>query len=108
MTDKIQVKELASWIVRDLNLEEEGDQPEMLSTDDIKHKLTGVIKYLLQYDFSRLLNAMYRLDIDEKSFNEVLDGLSGADVPARLADLVIEREMQKIATRKIFKESKPD
>ena len=66
-------------------------------------KLESLINYLLDKDFERLLMAMYRLDIDEVKFAEVLEGKSGPDIAASITDLVIERELKKIETRKKYK-----
>jgi hypothetical protein len=103
MKDKTKMMELKSVIVRDLQLVKEE---EMLASENIemlRDKLIHVIKLLLHTDYQRLLNAMYRLDINEKLFREAFSGMHSPSVAARLADLVIEREKEKIETRKKYK-----
>ena len=103
MNDKIDMVELQSVIVKDLHLEKEE---EMLTSENIemfRDKLIQVINLLLHTDYHRLLNAMYRLDINEKLFREAFSGMHSPNVAARLADLVIEREKEKIETRKKYK-----
>lgn len=92
-------------INKDLNTEEDGllipgGHPEL---GYIHEKLVLVIEYLLQNNFEKLCNAMYRLDVSERKFQEVLAGSDPADVSSRLADLVIEREMQKVKTRELYR-----
>ena len=69
----------------------------------LHEKLTLVIEHLLQNNFEKLLNAMYRLDVSEKKFHEVLTGSDVSEVGSKLADLVIEREMQKVKTREMYR-----
>ena len=97
-----QVREL---INKDLETQDEGmvipsGHPDL---NYLHEKLTLVIEHLLQNNFEKLLNAMYRLDVSEKKFHEVLTGSDAAEVGPRLAELVIEREMQKVKTREMYR-----
>ena len=74
-----------------------------VSQNMIREKLIGVIQYLLENNFEKLCNAMYRLDVSERKFHEVLTGNSPENISSQLADLVIEREMQKVRTRELYK-----
>ena len=90
-------------MLRDMDLDAEGD---FLQSQDLKlfrEKLTEVINILLHRDYHRLLNAMYRLDINEKLFREAMSGMHSPNVASRLADLVIDREIEKIKTRKKYR-----
>lgn len=77
-----------------------GGHPEL---NFLHEKLTLVIDHLLQNNFEKLCNAMYRLDVSERKFHEVLTGTEPSAISARLADLVIEREMQKVKTRELYR-----
>lgn len=95
--------ELNKLIIKDLDLEKEA---ELLSVPDLailREKLIEVINLLLQKDYQRLVNAMYRLDIDERLFREAISGMHSPNVAARLADLVINRELEKINTRRKYR-----
>jgi organic radical activating enzyme len=97
-----QVRDL---INKDLSTEEEGlmitgGHPEL---DYLHEKLTLVIEHLLRNNFEKLCHAMYRLDVSERKYQEVLTATDPSGISARLADLVIEREMQKVVTRKIYR-----
>jgi hypothetical protein len=94
---------LKKMIVRDLQLEKEEDLLKSDSIGLLKEKLTGLINGLLHKDYHRLLNAMYRLDIDEKLFRDAFSGMHSPGVASRLADLVIKREIEKARTRKKYR-----
>ncbi len=69
----------------------------------IREKLAHLIAYLMQNHFEKLCQAMYRLDVSEKKFDEAMNQAELAEIPYVVADLVIEREMQKIKTRILYK-----
>jgi hypothetical protein len=69
----------------------------------IREQLALVIAALLQDNFERLCQAMYRLDVSEARFHQVLTEAPVEDIPFAIADLVIEREMQKVRTRMMYK-----
>lgn len=97
-----QVREL---INKDLDTREEGmmipgGHPEL---NFIHEKLELVINHMLEHNFEKLCNAMYRLDVSERKFHEVLTGTAPEVIGSRLADLVIEREMQKVRTREMYR-----
>jgi hypothetical protein len=53
-----------------------------------------------------LCNLAYRHDIPESKFNQALVGGSVMDQAGRIADLVIDRELQKVESRKFYREEK--
>jgi hypothetical protein len=103
MEDEKEIRELKALVIRDLQLEK--NESEVLSEDiqNFRERLIQAIELLLHNDYPRLLNAMYRLDIDERLFREALSGMHSPNVSGRLADLVIKREMEKIKTRNKYK-----
>jgi len=75
---------------------------ESLSRETLEYRLTLFIKELLQNDFAKLTNMIYRHDVNEHKFNIALEEPT-VDMQARaVALLVIERELQKIETRKKY------
>lgn len=69
----------------------------------IRERLAIMIGNLMQNDFGKLCQAMYRIDISESRFHQVLTEEPAGEIPYLLADLVIERELQKIKTRIMHK-----
>lgn len=94
---------LSGLIIRDLNLEEENNAVFANNLEELKSKLEKIIAYLLDNEFERLLNAMYRLDINEDKFKEAFAFSGSQGISSRIAELIIEREIQKVETRNRYK-----
>ena len=105
MSDQIQGKMevLSGLIIRDLNLEEDNNSVFAHNLEEMKSKLEKIIAYLLDNEFERLLNAMYRLDINETKFKEAFAFNGSQSVSMKITDLIIEREIQKVETRIKYK-----
>jgi hypothetical protein len=96
---------LAGLINKDLgNLEEKMMIPvNGIDRQVIREKLALLIAHLMESDFEKLCQAMYRLDVSESRFDRVMNDKPLAEIPYAIADLVIEREMQKVRTRLMYK-----
>jgi len=70
-----------------------------------EHLIIKVVE-LMRKDYSRFLNSLYRIDIDEPSVLEVLNSKDKTLVPEKLADLIIERQMQRVKTQNLYREGK--
>lgn len=66
-------------------------------------KLTQIINYLLEKDFQKLLNGLYRIDVSEQKVNEVLHHSAPNAIAKNIAQLVLDRELKKIETRIRYK-----
>lgn len=75
--------------------------------EDQRNALVMVIIDLLHHDFNKLLNILYRIDVDE---NKLKQALFESTQPAAetIADLIIERQLQKIKFRKMYQNKKND
>ena len=67
-----------------------------------RETLAAGINEMINNDFSGLINLLYRFDIDEKKLRDLLSADSGKDAGIIIADLLIERQLQKEKTRKEF------
>jgi hypothetical protein len=97
---------LVSLINKDLgSLEENMMIPAGSGIDRqvIREKLAFLIAHLMQNNFEKLCQAMYRLDVSEARFDKAMNENELQDIPFAIADLVIEREMQKVRTRIMYK-----
>jgi hypothetical protein len=103
MEEGTESRELKDLIVRDLELQKEEDILTEDNQDEILKRLTEIINRMLAKDYHRLVNAMYRLDINEKLFREAISGMHSPNVASRLAELVLNREKEKIEMRKKYK-----
>lgn len=72
------------------------------SLNGIREKLLVLISELINNDFQALIQLLYRIDINEKKIRIYLDKKAGEDAASVLADLIIERQLQKIESRKRF------
>jgi hypothetical protein len=87
------LKELQKY---ELAITEAGSHHSLVTT------LSQHIEYLIIHDFDRLIQLLYRLDVNEDKIRKVLE--VGSDKPSvSIAKLIIERQEQKIRLRKSFK-----
>jgi len=84
---------------KDFNLEIPSS--EVSSAEDFQQILTRLIRHLLDNDFERLINGLYRIDVSEEKVKLAM--ATTDDVAEQIALLIIEREMQKVTTREKYK-----
>lgn len=83
----------------------EGMLPQT-SAELFREQLAAYINVLIERDFEQLVNLLYRLDISENKLRSLLS--FAADAGVLIADLIIERQLQKIKSRKQFSSSAGD
>ena|SRR3982750_1663123 len=100
---------------KDSNKEFLFDQLQTLDEKQIvagnfRESLSPLINDLINNDFEKLVQILYRLDIDEKKLRNILAANlpagrqdTGLDAGEIIAGLVIERQLQKIRSRREFK-----
>ena len=79
---------------------------ERMDRKELHHRLKFYIAEMLENNFEKLCNMMYRHDVPELQFNEALDAATLGEQADKLADLVIEREMLKVETRRAYRKTK--
>jgi len=89
---------LSELIQREMDLE----IPATLSMDEIKEILMLHIAHLIDHDFEKLVFILYRVDVNETKMRALLEQQQGKDAAGLIADLIIERQLQKIKTRQEF------
>lgn len=90
---------LAESIQQDLDLKVTTS----ISLEEIKVMLTQHFSFLINNDLNRLFSLLYRIDINEKKLKTVLKENPEQDAAPLITELVIERQLQKIESRKKFK-----
>jgi hypothetical protein len=73
------------------------------SREKIRAQLIALINEVINKDFSSLLQLLYRIDVDEKKIRSCLKQNTNEDSAPVLADMIIERQLQKIESRKHFR-----
>jgi hypothetical protein len=79
-----------------------------LNEQELLDYLSEAIGYMIEHRLDFLLSLLYRLDVDEYKINKAL--LPGNPEPANsaLAHLVLERQKQRVATKKAYKVQNTD
>jgi hypothetical protein len=83
-----------------------NDATEMLNYQSWVNALVERINYLVTNDFNRLVSILYRLDVDEKKLQQTLSHNPSVDAGIQIAEMIIERQLQKIRSRTKFKKDK--
>lgn len=77
-----------------------------LSSDAIRAAVTNHVNHLINTDFEKLVSLLYRIDVSEPKMRALLQHKQGEDSAAPIADLIIERQLQKIISREKFSNKK--
>jgi len=76
--------------------------------EETRKKLAGYLNDLINHDFEKLVRLLYRLDIDETKLKKTLHDHPQHNAGEMIADLVIERQLQKIRSRQQFNQQDND
>jgi len=74
-----------------------------LSREELTDRLAQHINELINQDFQRLVHLLYRVDVNESRLRVLLRENAGADAGRIIANLIIDRQLQKIKTREQYK-----
>lgn len=73
---------------------------------DFDSTLAEIVTYLIEHDFARLCQILYRVDVDEHGLREALAG-AGEQPPGKIiAQLLLERQQQKLVLRRKYQPPK--
>ena len=103
----VPIKDLYKAIEKDFDIERFGDMPvgndqqELL--DNLKRFLEEKINHLIEHDVDKLLSLLYRIDVSEKKVRAILAAHPHQDAAPLIAELIIERQIQKLISRKKYK-----
>ena len=76
------------------------------SGDDFQQwsdRLANHINFLIDKDFNKLLTILYRLDINEIKLRQLILENREVDAGKTIAGLIIERQLEKVKSRKQYK-----
>lgn len=79
-----------------------SDTIRVVSFDETRQQLISLINELINEDFHSLIQLLYRIDVSEKKIRMFLDQNLDKDSAIILADLIIERQLQKAESRQRF------
>nr|WP_298000830.1 hypothetical protein [uncultured Flavobacterium sp.] len=73
------------------------------SFEENRKQLIFAVSQLIENDFNKLINILYRIDVDEQKLKTAL--FNNPLPPAEtITDLMIERQLQKIKFRKMYQD----
>ena len=75
---------------------------------ELREALAVWVNDLIQQDLNELIRLLYRIDISESRLKFLLHEKVGEDAAFIIADLIIERQLQKIKSRQQFRQPPPD
>lgn len=78
------------------------------SSGEIREQLIFLINELISTDFNALVQLLYKIDVDEEKLKQLLKTFKDTNSSSIIADLIINRQLQKIETKKQFSEPDPD
>ena len=89
----------------------EDTKAELISSSDVletlRRELADRIESLLQHRRELLMSLLYRIDVKESLVVDALRRLPPDEIALRLADLVIERQLQKVRSRRKHRDMNP-
>lgn len=71
--------------------------------EELRQLLITTVNHLLVHDFGRLVQILYRVDVNEFTLRRLLQEQPGTDAAEIIANLLLERQEQKIRTRQSFR-----
>lgn len=72
--------------------------------NELETQLAEKINVLIQRDFGALVQLLYRIDVSEVRLRQLLDSGSGEDAGVLIARLIMERQWQKIESRRRYRQ----
>lgn len=100
MEDTIKIQEYTLQL-----LEESGLS--FNSFEEFRKHIIQRINDWINNDFEHLLYMLYRIDVHEDKVRKLMQEHKGENAAEVITDLIIERQRQKIETRKLFHMEKP-
>ncbi len=70
--------------------------------NELRQWLIENIEWLIDNDFERMLSILYRIDVSEAKVRLLIEQNEGENAAAIIADLILERQAQKIESRKKY------
>lgn len=99
------VRETAAQVMKDfgvLGLEIRFSGDPFSAYEELKEQIAPVLFELFQNDRSRFQSLLYRIDLSESKFRKLLGANEHANFSLNLADMILQREFQKVLTRRYF------
>lgn len=94
-------------LIRSINKELETSIPENDSIDQLTKQLAAHINHLINHDFEKLVFYLYHIDVNEQKMKALLQN-SHENAGELIANLIIERQLEKIKTKEQFRSNQTE
>jgi len=74
------------------------DIPDHLSESQLRQAMVDAFAYLIDNDFAKLIQILYKADVDQYKLKELLETVGGLSSAEVIADAYITRQMAKVET----------
>ena len=101
------IRETAAQLIRDFSmrkLEIVFSGNELTAYDELLMQVEPLIEEMYKNNRSGFQVLLYQIDISEQSFKKLIASSSPEKFSKRISELIIQREFQKVLTRKFFKQ----
>jgi len=101
---KENIHEAALIVASELEMDE-NESDKIVHFDEyqaVRNFLAERIHYLLEYNPEKMKYVLYRIDVSEQKVLEALANNPMSDAVMKIADLILQREIQKVTTRKQY------
>ena len=101
------IRETATQLIRDFSmrkLEIVFSGNELTAYDELLMQVEPLIAEMYKNNRSGFQVLLYQIDISEQSFKKLITSSSPENFSKRISELIIQREFQKVLTRKFFKQ----
>ena len=93
-------------LIEDLNRVYGWELAPVKAEESLEAALAEKINVLIQRDFDKLLQLLYRIDINEQRLRRLLLENEGEDAGKIIARLIMERQWEKMESRRQFRQDK--
>lgn len=78
------------------------DIPENISEEQLRDALIKTFEYLVEDDFQKLLQILYKADVDQYKLKALLENTEGKSSAEIIADAYLARQKAKVETWKKY------
>jgi hypothetical protein len=81
---------------------DEFSQVQFTKREELRTWLIEQISYLIDRNFEHMLRVLYLIDVNEGRVRKLIQENDGEDAAGIIADLILERQAEKIRSRKKY------
>jgi hypothetical protein len=104
--DLKQISEVSIFVSKDFSMDDEDSlipAHDFKTLEEFKLYLTEKLSDLLDNKYETLINILYKIDVNEEKLSALFAERNREFIPSALADLIIERSLQKVKFRQKYR-----